>query len=201
LPRRHRSRKPRKKISTTLISEILLNEDQRNKHNLVSESITYSGYVSLFKITDQTIFDVMFIEMLIEQPQHQSSIMFMEDMSRAGGTIPSANLESDGNHAPTHKSANRLAERRMAFSAPYRHILKECGEIASQALLRCIDNAHRLPPKGPQRLSLAERVAEIVKKPLASAARFYGVDRVRDPRRILASQFMSIDPVSRRRIK
>jgi len=185
----------------TSISEILLNDEQRSKRELVNESLSYSGHVSLFKIADQTIFDVMFIEMMIEQPQHQSAILLMEDLSRAGATIPSVSLENDGNHAPTHKSAGRLAERRMAFSAPYRHVLKECGEIASQALLRCIDNAHRLPPKGPERLSLAERVAQVVRKPLESAARFYKIDRMRDPRRILASQFMSIDSADKRRIK
>jgi len=201
LSKRNHSRKPRKKISMNLISEFLLNEEQRNKFSLNSESLTYSGHVSLFKITDQNIFDVMFVEMMIEQPQHQSAILLMEDLSQSGATIPSPSLENDGNHAPTHKSANRLAERRMAFSEPYRHVLKECGEIASQALLRCIDNAHRLPPKGPERLSLAERVAQIVKKPLESAARFYKIDRMRDPRRILASQFMSIDSVAKQRIK
>ncbi len=183
------SRKRRKKTSMTLISEILVNDEQRDKFLLTEESVDIKGYIKRVKVSDQTIFDVMFVEFLIEQPLHEASVLFMEDVSKSGMYISSPSLDSDGVHQPAKKSANHMAERRMAFSNAYRSVVNGCGERRANILMKFIDSAHQFPRKKSERKEFAQVASKLLAPSLKTLSRHYRTDRYRDPRRVIASQF------------
>ena len=86
---KRRSRKHRKRTSMTLISEILMTPEQREKFSLSEESVDIKGCIKKLKVSDQTIFDVLFIEFMIEQPHHEAAVLFMEDVSKSGTCVES----------------------------------------------------------------------------------------------------------------
>ena len=180
----------RKKISTTLISEIMMTPEQRAKFSLTSEAVDLKGYVSRLKVTDQNIFDVLFIEYLIEQSQHEAAGLFMEDVYKSGACIPSPSLDSDQVTQPISAVANRIAEKRMIFSAPYRFMLGKCGEEKTSWMMKLIDAAHIFPRAGKDRQDYAKQVTDLIRSPLIALSKFYGTSSKRDPRRIIASQMM-----------
>lgn len=183
-----RSRKHRKKISMTLISDILMNSQQREKFSTSEEPVDLNGYVKRLKITDQTIFDVMFIEFLIEQPQHEAAILFMEDVSKSGIYISSPNLETDGDHQPAGKAANHMAERRMCFSSPYRFVVNECGERRASILMAFVDAAYNFPRLKQDRKDFSDVAAKLLLPSLKSLSKYYKTNRYRDPRRVIGTQ-------------
>ncbi len=183
-----RSRKNRKKISMTLISEILVNEEQRDKFSYTQEAVDIKGHISRLKVSDQTIFDVMLVDFLIEQPQHEAAVLFMEDISRSGIYISSPGLEPDSIHQPAKKAANHMAERRMSFSAPYRRVVDDCGPKRASVLMKFMDSAHRFPKSKEERKEFSRIAARLTLPALKSLSRFYKTDNYRDPRRVIASQ-------------
>lgn len=181
-------RKKRQKTSMTLISEILMNEEQRDKFTVEQENVDVKGYVSQLKVTDQTIFDLLFIEFLIEQPHHEAVVLFMEDVSRSGMYISSPKLDSEMKGQTGKKAANSIAERRMTFSSPYRFIVDDCGELRANILMKFINAAHTFPRKRAEKKDFAEVAAKLLMPSLKSLSKFYKTNRYRDPRRILATQ-------------
>lgn len=182
------SRKSRKKVSMTLISEILVNQEQRDKFSYTHEAVDFKGYIHKVKVSDQTIFDVMLVDFLIEQPQHEAAILFMEDISRSGIYISSPGLEPDAVHQPAKKAANHMAERRMSFSAPYRRVVDDCGPKRASVLMRFMESAHRFPREADERKEFSRIAARLTLPALKSLSRFYKTDNYRDPRRVIASQ-------------
>tara|TARA_R110000851_G_scaffold36477_2_gene95102 strand:- start:347 stop:922 length:576 start_codon:yes stop_codon:yes gene_type:complete len=179
-----------KRISTTLISEMMMTPEQRAKFSLTPEAIDLKGYVRRLKVTDQNIFDVLFIEYLIEQPQHEAACLFMEDVYKSGACIASPSLDGDQVRQPMGATANRIAEKRMTFSAPYRFMLGKCGEEQSSWVMKFIEVAHVFPRTGDDRQDYAKQVADLIRSPLIALSKFYGTSGKRDPRRIIASQMM-----------
>lgn len=185
---KRRSRKHRKRTSMTLISEILMTPEQREKFSLSEESVDIKGYIKKLKVSDQTIFDVLFIEFMIEQPHHEAAVLFMEDVSKSGIYVSSPSLDSDGSHQPARKAANHMAERRMCFSSPYRWVVNDCGERRASVLMKFIDSAHTFPRTKPEKKEFAEVAAKLLLPCLESLSHFYKTNMFRDPRRVIGSQ-------------
>lgn len=175
----------------TLISEMMMTPEQRSKFSLSPEDIDIKGYVSRLKVTDQNIFDVLFIEYLIEQPHHEAAGLFIDDVSKSGACIASPSMDADIVRQPIRSTAGRMADRIMIFSGAYRYMLSECGEEQASWMMRLIDIAHVFPRSGEDRKNYAEQVCRLVKEPLKALAKHYGTSRKRDPRRVISSQRMS----------
>jgi len=172
----------------TLISDILMNKEQREKFSIGYETVDINGYINRLKITDQTIFDLMFIEFLIEQPQHEAVVLFMEDVSRSGMYVSSPKLDSDSIVQSGKKAANHIAERRMSFSSPYRFVVDDCGELRAEILMKFINSAYTFPRSKHEKKDFAEVAAKLLIPSLNSLSKFYKTNTYRDPRRILATQ-------------
>ena len=114
----------------------------------------------------------------------------MEDVYKSGACIASPSLDGDQVRQPMSSTANRIAESRMTFSAPYRFMLGRCGEEQSSWVMKFIDVAHVFPRSGEDRQDYARQVAELIRSPLIALSKFYKTSGKRDPRRIIASQMM-----------
>lgn len=183
------SRKKRgKRISTSMISNLLMNESQRKKFVLVEDEIDYKGIIHLNRVENQTIFDVMFVRGFIKQPQHEAVFCFIDVLSKSGAYPSGVNLD-EVSHMPAHAVGDQIALRRLAFSAPYRSMVEKCEEREVGYLMAVMDNVFCFPRKGPEEYDFARRLSRLIQNPLWALATHYRVVSKRDPRDIIAMQF------------
>jgi hypothetical protein len=114
----------------------------------------------------------------------------MEDVYKSGACIASPPLDGDQVRQPMSVTADRIAEKRMTFSAPYRFMLGRCGEEQSSWVMKFVEVAHVFPRTGDDRQDYAKQVADLIRSPLTALSKFYGTSGKRDPRRIIACQMM-----------
>lgn len=159
-----------------------LNESQSAKRSTTSEKVDSKGLVSRQRVVNQTIFDQMMIKFLIEQPQHEAVHIFMESISKAGGSIPSVDLERVET-GPVHKAGDNMADKRMIFSAAYRAMSHLNSEDACKAVMHLCSRPYDIPSN----MESIQVIAEMISPPLWSLAKHYGIHLRRDPRRIINS--------------
>lgn len=162
-----------------------LNEEQSSKKNVVIESEDQSGKVKRQRVSDQTLFDVMFIDGLIGINHHESSHKFIDDLARSGTSIPSMDLSKQRFSGKISGSSS--AEKRMIFSSAFRSIsdypeqsdLKVFMRISSDPY--CHDHAEAT---GCSLEDLADKFIPI----LDLLSSHYKIPPRKDPREILFSQ-------------
>jgi len=175
------------RTTTTSLSKALLNEDQRGKFVLESEGLDLRGIVSRNRVVNQTIYDVMFLEELIERAQHEAADCFADSLCKSGCSVGSVNLESLS-HTPAYKVGAKISERRMAFSSAYRFVVGECGEDLADRLMRVIDKPYSFPRYNPDQLKYVRCVSDLLQDTLWSLASYYCTDSIVDPRKVIRNR-------------
>ena len=95
-----------------------LNEYQLVKKSVKVENNTVSGSVKRHRVSDQTVFDKMFIEGLLKIHHHEAAHMFIDDLARSGSSVPSVDLTKI--NVSTGTKGSSVAEKRMIFSNSFR---------------------------------------------------------------------------------
>ena len=170
--------------STTSTTFDLLNEEQEKRFDLVSERMDYKGIVSRNKIANQTIYDVMLINGLIEQPQHEAMFLFLDSVARSGAYVASVSFEATSRD-PAQNAANRISERRMAYSAPFRFMVEDSSRDGAAFLMKSTDYLYFIPVSRKESKVYSSWIAEGVIAPLWSLVKFYGLEKKRDPRSMI----------------
>lgn len=177
----------KKRISTSMISSILMNESQQAKFDMTQESVDLKGVVNKNKKANQTVYDVMLINEYINQPQHEAVFLFVRDLASSGANVASANLEGLS-HSPAYTIGGNISDIRMSFSSAYRHVLEECGHRNTEFMMIVTNNLYLFPAVKTEQAEHAKRLSRLVSEPLTSLSKFYGVDKKKDPREILRMQ-------------
>jgi len=154
-----------------------LTDEQIKKRAIGVEDVDQKGLVKRHRVLEQTIFDMLFLQELIDQGQHEASHLFLDDMSRSGATVHSANLEAEVFTA-ARDVGNIIGERRMAFSSAYRSVVRSCGEESANRMMKYFADIYSYP-KDPD---MRREIASSLSPTLDALAEHYGVSRVEDPR-------------------
>jgi len=154
-----------------------LTDEQIKKRAIGVENVDYNGLVKRHRVLGQTIFDMLFLQELISQSQHEAAHLFMDSMANSGANIPSANLETEVFTAPKD-IGNIIGERRMAFSSAYRFVVRECGDDRASKMMKTFENVYTYTADA----SVREEIAMEISPALDALASFYGVAIVDDPR-------------------
>jgi len=163
----------------------LLTEEQREKFTLIKEDEDLRGVIQRNRIQDQTVFDSMLIDYLIESPQHEAAHEFMDATSRSGMGTRSPSLDP-GNATPAYAVAAQMGQRRMAFSVGYRAMVDSAGKDPADLTLFCVNNIYYFDrARGQHQIG---KLAKAISKALWALAKCYGISARRDPRRILRAQ-------------
>ena len=170
-------------MKISILTSSSLTPEQRDKSTLETEDLDLDGVISRNKVVDQTVFDVMLIRFLIEQPQHEAAHCFLETISKSGMMLQSPSLEG-GSSLPAHAVGDQIGQRRMAFSDAFRMMVKEAGEYSSGLLLKVMGNIYFYKNE----MRYIETIAKEISNPLWALSKHYGTGARRDPRRILKSQ-------------
>ena len=170
-----------KKRSTSIPIESPTDE-QIKKKMIVVENVDVRGVVKRHRVYDQTIFDAMFLRDLIKQSHHEASHYYMDAITRSGASAKGANMDG-GPRPPGHSSGGSIAERRMAFSSAYRHMVDKVGEEVANDLTSCFNRVHDIPDEDDMS-SLAMHLVDA----LDALSDFYGTNGRLDPRAILRRQ-------------
>ena len=163
-----------------VISE-LLTEEQRKKVSLGEEAIDRKGIFRRFRIEDQTLFDALFIEGLLERPQHEAAHCFSDTLERSGMYPASLNLDPIV-HTPSHCVGDLLGSKWLAFSRAFRFVVKRCGDGPADRLMKEMNLSHRWREWGRKRFPV---VKGVVSDPLWALADYYGCREGGDPRRMI----------------
>tara|TARA_R110001583_G_scaffold182357_2_gene340105 strand:- start:8692 stop:9258 length:567 start_codon:yes stop_codon:yes gene_type:complete len=157
-------------------------DEQIKKKMIVVENVDVRGVVKRHRVYDQTIFDAMFLRGLIKQSHQEASHYYMDAITRSGGSAKGANL--DGGPKPAgHAAGGSMAERRMAFSSAYRHIVDKVGEVKANDLTSCFSRVHQIPDDEEM-----AKLASSLEGALDAISDFYGTNGRLDPRDILRRQ-------------
>jgi len=160
-----------------------LTDEQIRKRAIGVEDVDPKGLVKRHRVLSQTIFDMLFLKELIDQSQYESAHLFMDAISRSGAAVRSANLDTEV-FTPHRDVGNMIGERRMAFSSAYRKMVGDIGEETSREILRYFSDVYSFPEGHDEHV----RIAAWISPALDSLASHYGVDSVRDPRRLIRVQ-------------
>jgi len=170
-------------MKISILTSSSLTPEQREKSTIEREDLDLNGVVGRDKVVDQTIFDVMLIRFLIEQPQHEAACCFQETVGHSGMVLRSPSLEG-GISMPAHSVGDQIAQRRMTFSDAFRLMVKEAGEYQSGLLLKVMGNIYFYNDN----FNWVERIAKEISDPLWVLSKYYGTNGRRDPRRVLKAQ-------------
>ena len=155
-----------------------------NKRNVSQENVDIKGLVKRDRINNQTVFDEMLVKGFIELPQHEAAHLFMEALSISGTSIQSVDIEAFGG-SPFHKKGNSISERRMIFSNAYRSMTEaNHKEEQIKLVMRYCHNPYEIVSD----VKKLKAIAVAVHLPLRTLAKYYKIDRLRDPRSIIRSQ-------------
>ena len=176
-----------KRTSTSMISDLLMNEQQRSRFVVRKEYVDYKRLIHRNRVENQTIYDVMLVASLIEQAQHEAIILFMNELAESGANPSSVNLDAI-NHVPAYLVGSRMSEQRMAFSAAYRAMVKGCGDRGAGFLMVTTRNVYVFPRKKGEQRDFAKRMAGLIDSPLWALASHYNISDKVDPRHILRRQ-------------
>jgi hypothetical protein len=171
-------------VSTTSTTFDLLNPEQRKKFDLVSERVDYRGVVHRNKIENQTIYDVMLVNGCIEQPQHEAMFLFLDAVSKSGAYVASVSWD-DLYRDPARNAANRMSERRMAYSEPYRFMVEDCGQGNAAFLMETMNHLYFIPESKKEARIYSSWIAESASYSLWSLVKFYRLEKKRDPRSMI----------------
>mgnify|MGYP003645997313 CR=1 FL=1 len=170
------------KKRSTLIPIESPTDEQIKKKMIVVENVDIKGVVKRHRVYDQTIFDAMFVRDFIKPSHHEASHCYMDAMLKSGASAKGANL--DGGPKPTGRSSSdAMSERRMIFSAAYRHLVDKVGELKANHLTKCFSRVHMIPGED----ILLEISVELIDS-LDALSDFYGTSGKLDPRDILRRQ-------------
>ena len=158
--------------------------EQQEKYSYEREDVDLAGIIQRNRVTDQTIFDVLFIRFLIEQPQHEAAHYYVEALERSGAGVQSPALDGRASVMPAHAVGDQIAQRHMSFSSAYRFMLKRVGEEGAAFCSRVTGNIFFYRRDA----EFLEEVGHRLDKPLWSLAKFYKTAKRRDPRRVLRAQ-------------
>lgn len=170
------------KYHSTLFDS-LLTDEQKEKRSIVEEAMDRRGWIVRYRVNDQTIFDVMFIQDHIDRPQHEAGHCFLTVIEKSGAYPASCSLEPSSG-APVYQVGNLIGERRMAFGSAYRFMQRECGDDDASYLMSLMSNVFKTSDdrfKG----SRLKRIAKAITSPLNSLSRFYRTEDKQDPRVVI----------------
>jgi hypothetical protein len=157
-------------------------DEQIKKKMIVVENVDIKGVVKRHRVYDQTIFDAMFVRDLIKPSHHEASHCYMDAILKSGASAKGVNL--DGGPKPTGRaSGDAMSERRMVFSAAYRHLVDKVGELKANLLTKCFNHVHTIPGD-----DLLSEIAIDLVESLDALSDFYGTSGKLDPRDILRRQ-------------
>ena len=167
------------KTKTGQISDLdLLTPEQRRKVLLVGEALDTKGVVRIFKVKDQTIFDYLYMLDMIDTSQHEAAHHYLLALEKSGVYISSVNMEATSN-TPSYAVGEKLADRWLAFSGANRHIIKKCGDVSADTLLRVSVNIYYKP----ESKKILRTMVRLISQPLRELASFYQCVKT-DPRSI-----------------
>ena len=173
--------------STSTLSDVLMNDEQRERFVFGQEAMDYKGIVNTNKIKNQTVYDIMLIHEHISQPEHEAAFVFIDELAQSGASVASSNLEGLS-HAPAYTVGGSMSDKRMSFSDAFRHVTSRCGEESADHLMKVTNNLYDFPAKKKDQVPHCEALSLLVREPLVELSKFYGVDKKRDARDILRSQ-------------
>ena len=164
-------------------SELPLRE-QLAKRGFVSEDVDLRGLVKRHRVVDQTVFDAMFLLEMIDQSHHEAAHLFLGDLIDSGALAGGCDYSGSSTPPPAHAVAGSMADRRMAFSAPFRLMVEKSSEDEADRFVRMFDDMYNYPKMKSELSGLAESVTPC----LSALVEHYGVRNRRDPRRIVRRQ-------------
>lgn len=164
----------------TPLSIELLSDEQIKRRALALEDVDLKGLVQRQRVLDQTIFDRVYIDEAISSQQYEAACKMMDAIARSGADIRSAKLDTEI-FTPYADVGNLMGERRMAFSAPYRRIVSDCGSELANWLMRIFSDVYSYPSSLRER----ERIAAALSPALDSLARFFDIRYSEDPRDVV----------------
>ena len=169
------------KTTPGLISNSLT-EEQRRKFRIEEERMDRRGVVRRLRVSDQTIFDALFVAEIIGRPQHEAADCFMETIEKTG-CYPSSVSEFDAtSRTPAYAVGDALGSRWMAFSRVYRYLETSCGVPDAEYLMKVMPDVYGWRERiGKKRLS---RVGKRVAAPLQALADYYDCSE-QDPRAVV----------------
>lgn len=162
-----------------------LNDEQSSKKKIVIENEDESGKVKRQRVSDQTVFDKMFIEGLIGIGHHEASHNFIDDLARSGTSVPSLDLSKQ--RFSGKFSGSNHAEKRMIFSSAFRSI----SEYEEQSDLKVFMRISSDPYHGELVKATGSRLEDLADKfipILELLCSHYRITPKKDPREILFSQ-------------
>ena len=154
-----------------------LSDEQIKSRAVVVEDVDCGGLIQRQRVLDQSIFDRMYIDELISTAQYEAGCKMVDAVARSGAEIRSAKLDTEV-FTPYNEVGNLMGERRMAFSSPFRFVVRSCGSEVANFLMRIIGNVTAYPKRRRER----ELVAASLSPALDSLVRFYDIRSARDPR-------------------
>ena len=168
-----------------------LNEYQLVKKTVKVENNTVSGSVKRHRVSDQTVFDKMFIEGLLKIHHHEAAHMFIDDLARSGSSVPSVDLTKI--NVSTGTKGSSVAEKRMIFSNSFRSISEHSDKEDLKLFMRASNSPY---DSGYMSISshMFETVADRFTPILERLASHYNIKPRRDPREIIFSQMYRTVP-------
>ena len=173
--------------STSGLSRVLLNDEQRERFVLSEEAVDYNGIINTNRINNQTIYDIMLVHEHINQPEHEAVFLFIDELAQSGASIASSNLEGLS-HVPAYTVGGSMSDKRLSFSDAFRHVVMKCGQVEADQLMKMTNNLYDFPASKRDQIGHAKALSILVRKSLVELSKFYGVDKKRDARDILRSQ-------------
>lgn len=164
-------------------SELPLKE-QLSKRGFVSEDVDLRGLVKRHRVVDQTVFDAMFLLEMIDQSHHEAAHLFLGDLIDSGALVSGWNYSGSSSPSPAHAIAGAMADRRMAFSAPFRHMVEGSSGDQADLFVRVFDDMYDYPKLKSDLTKLSSKLMP----QLSSLVDYYGIRKRRDPRKIVRRQ-------------
>jgi len=171
-------------MNHSTLFESLLTKEQRENRSISEEAMDRRGWIVRYRVDDQTLFDVMFIEELIDRGQHEAGHCFLTAVEKSGAYPASCSLEA-GFGAPVYQVGDLIGERRMAFGSAYRFVVRECGDESASSLMTVMGNIFKTSREYGFCGKKLKKISSSVSSPLRALARFYRTDHRQDPRSIV----------------
>jgi len=170
---------------TSIQYKILLTREQREKKRVVEERIDQKGVVIRYRVEDQTIFDKMLVEDLIDRPQHEAGHRFLSVVEISGAFPASCSLDSHG-YTPSYQVGDIIGEKRMAFGSAYRAVVFDCGEGHADQFVHIVGKLYR--DVDLKNKSIMRRLSRIVYRPLVSLSKYFRTTAKKDPRNLISEK-------------
>jgi len=158
----------------------LLSDEQVKARAVVIEDVDQRGLVQRQRVLDQSIFDRIYIDELISSQQYEAACKMMDAIARSGADIRSAKLDTEI-FTPYADVGALMGERRMAFSAPFRRVVRECGSELANFLMKILADVYTYPSL----LHKRERIASALSPALDALAIHFEIRSAPDPRDIV----------------